>query len=399
MSELRQRIIAASRGEVIPTNINGPEYGTAHEVVRLSPRPIVVHVHSPGGSLWAGNWLHSIFNQVHVPICTMIDAEAASAATFLTVASPYRVMTSFGKCLIHDYSVSFGTLTPRQSIMSTLESAELSMHQVKHMYRNRSTIGAKQLDDLMLRDLWLHADECQRMNLCDRVVRPDVSAAALRKLDRFKRIDGMNIKAAPFLKTNWNIVYGSCSLQVIKQLDALLSHDDAAKPVVYMSPGDAECEDDAIPLACIPRFQSFGVPVFGVVDNVLDLWQFIPILFCHRRFMYDNAQIVVNMAYVFTWGRLRDVNENEQKQRDVISHILKDRARPTQAFIDDIFDTPGRVVPPEECLQMGLIDEIIPTGVHPLKLVEAPHLASGGGRRHPLRSTAHRPRNTAVSYT
>lgn len=358
VATLRTEILEAARGtqeEFLSSSTRG-----AKNDIRLSPKPIVVHVHSLGGKMWAGNWLLSLFNQVHVPICTLVDSESASAATFLTVSSPYRVATPFSKSLLHDYSAVL--MGKREELLSTQDVLERQIGRIKQMYLSRTKFTREELTELLRHDKWLDADFCEEKGLYDRVLRPDVSDVvrrAMGKLDKSR--GGPGINSSPFFKTNWNVIYSTCTSMLPMELDSVISAQENSKPVVYTAPGDIHCDDPSVSFACIPRLQSFMVPVFGVVDNDLTWNEMLPIQYCHRRFMYDNAHVISDLAYVYAQGRLEDVIHNVNLDRSTIIKVLTDRGKPTKEFLADIFER-SRYISAEECLRMGLVDEIIDTG-------------------------------------
>lgn len=331
--------------------------------IRLSPKPIAVHVHSLGGMVWAGNWLFSLFNQVHVPICTVVDSESASAATFLTVSSPYRVATPFAKSMLHDYWALMGG--KREELLDWQDAMERRTQQMKRMYLSRTDFRDDELTELMRHDVWLDAETCVRKGLYDRIVRPDRSSAVRRAVAKLEPDrGGPGADFAPFFKTNWNVLYSRCNSALPMELDALLSMRETTKPVVYTTPGEIQCDDPSVAYACVPRLQSFAIPVFGVVDNDLSWHELIPVLFCHRRFMYDNAHVVSYLPYVEEYGRVEDIVHNVRVDRGLVTAALRQRARPTEEFLADIFER-VRHIPAEECLRMGIVDQLIHTGTMP----------------------------------
>jgi len=364
VSQLRQEVLEASRGSHTDwrEDIRDGEGRPIPYEIRLSPKPIVIHVHSRGGYVWAGNWLVSLFDQVHVPICTMVDSLSASAATFLTVGPPYRVGTPYARSLLHDYAAGSFEMQKREELLSTQEAYERRTKHLKDMYLSRTHFTDEELTELMRHDKWLDADTCKKKGLYDRVLLPDVKSRVQRAMSKLdKSIGGPGTDEAPFFKTNWNTVYSTCTSAVTLELDALLSAQDATKPVIYTSPGDMMCKDPKVAFACIPRLQSFTVPVFGIVDNDL-LWnEMLPIQYCHRRFMYDNVNLISNLPYVEAYGRLEDIVHNVNLDRELIVKVLSERAKPTAKFLDELFQK-TRYIPAEECLRMGLVDEIIETG-------------------------------------
>ena len=72
----------------------------------LKPKPILIHISSHGGNMTAGMRLFSIFKLSSIPIATIIDNYSCSAATYLSINSPYRLINNFGYCLIHGYTIT-----------------------------------------------------------------------------------------------------------------------------------------------------------------------------------------------------------------------------------------------------------------------------------------------------
>src|SRR5574343_327214 len=66
------------------------------EMVRFKndiPRPIHLHIHSYGGSLFSGFAAADVIRLSKVPVWTYIEGAAASAATFLSVCGKRRFIT------------------------------------------------------------------------------------------------------------------------------------------------------------------------------------------------------------------------------------------------------------------------------------------------------------------
>jgi len=62
----------------------------------IKPKPILIHISSHGGNLTDGMRLFSVFSLSKTPIATIVDNYSASAATFLSINSPYRLINNFG---------------------------------------------------------------------------------------------------------------------------------------------------------------------------------------------------------------------------------------------------------------------------------------------------------------
>jgi hypothetical protein len=148
------------------------------------------------------------------------------------------------------------------------------------------------------------------------------------------------------------------------RLDSLLSRQESESlPVVFITPGSVSCDDSTLSLAAIARIQASPVPVFGVVDNYVDWWQILPVLFCHRRYMYENAVLYSDMVYEPTMGgRVQDIVHNADVKRGLIRRALEERAHPGAKFLAELFER-TTFVTAQECLRNGIVDEVVPLKV------------------------------------
>lgn len=322
--------------------------------VWVSPKPILIHVHSHGGSMSAQSWLMSLFNQVHVPLCVMVDALSASAATALSVMSPFRVATQHSLSLLHDYTG--GMYGKREELIARHSDTERHRELYKQLYLARSKITDAQLEALLRRDMWLDAATCLKYGIYDRVLHPNQDAVVRRYMASSKM--ARMPAGAPFVKTNWNNVFTRCSSDFPESIDAILANNNGAKPIVYITPSGS-CDDHMLSLAMIARIKSSQVPVFGVIDNIVSWWQVLPVLYCHRRYMYENAVVDSGMVYSYDWGvRVPDIVHNAGVMRGLISSAIGERARPSPKFLADLFDR-QQFITAAQCLDMGIVDEVV----------------------------------------
>jgi ATP-dependent protease ClpP protease subunit len=328
----------------------------------VNPKPIIIHVHSAGGSIASMQWLLSLFNQVHVPLCVCVDAKSASAATALSIMAPYRVGTEHSLCLLHDYSAWQGGR--REELLEKMRRAEMHRDTYKSLYIARTRMTDSEVEALLRRDKLLDAPTCLRLGVYDRVLRPD-RKAAVRAYMSSSKMSKMPADNAPFFKTNWNRAFATCSAdkpdEFPRSFDALLASEDQAKPVLYVTPGGSgECDDPTLSLAMIARIMSSPVPVIAIVDNIVTWWQMLPVLFCHRRFMYENAMLDSKLAYQPSWGdRLADIIHNAGIMRSLISNTVKSHATPSTKLVNEMFDRMVTLTA-EECLANGLVDVVVP---------------------------------------
>ena len=316
-------------------------------------KPIVLHVHSHGGSVYSSQWLLSMFNQVSVPLCAMVDAVSASAATAITVMAPYRVATAHSLSLIHDYGG--GISGKREALLEDVERMEAVRRSYFDLYKARTRISRPQLEEILRRDMWLDAATSLRLGLYDRVIRPDRRALVARFPSRVSPDPSMSH------------IFAACKSSFHESFDQLLASlalqgEEKRKPIVLITPGGSACDknDPRVSLAIIARVRSSPVPVIGVIDNVVSWWQALPVLFCARRFMYENATLEADMLYEPAWGvRVPDIVHNVGVFRGLITRAIKERAFPSALSSPLLsFDRPT-TLSADDCLKLGLIDEVV----------------------------------------
>ena len=324
----------------------------------VAPRPIVLHINSPGGNAMAGISMMSVFSETRVPICACVDGISASAATFLSVLAPYRVMAAGATCLVHDYA-SF-MLGKREDLLFEVSVVgEALTDTIKRMYLRRSRLTPSQLDELMQRDLLLDAGRCLRSGLCDRVLEAQPSAAA-------RKAPSLPLAVA-LRKTNLNHVRFECgdvddyALGVAQRLDALLGAQ-MLKPVVLHADGMAclgSVTDHVVPTAQRVACLSSLTETYGVIDTHVDLVNVLPLLHCRQRVMYSHAAVRVHMVYEQGFGwMLRDAVANTDLMLDLVRTMLRARTHAPAELVDGL-DRRRFLLSAADCLRYGLVDTVI----------------------------------------
>jgi ATP-dependent protease ClpP protease subunit len=350
--KLRQDILKAST----------PDAPSSSDGIRVHPKPIVVHVHSRGGNVVPMQLLMSMYSLIRVPICSMVDGYAASAATAISILAPYRVAASpFSTTLIHDY-MTFQLKNKREAMLADLDQLEGEWAFYKELLMSRMTIDKDALDAVMRRDLIWDVETCMKHGVYDRVLFYDAKHKNVLQVsrdhplvtghrgggqvdddDNGRRVDVEWTSSTAF-NDNWNYVSVSCDVSCPMRLDEIIGRGSlqGLQPIVLRTPsvfvakyqrrtreqqkrpkrkeeeeeeeeeGDMEsCVDERISYAIIPRILACRAPVYGIVDSRVDWWKFLPVFFCTRRYMYDNTSISSFLAYQKAHGyRLSDINAN-----------------------------------------------------------------------------------------
>lgn len=129
--------------------------------------PIHLHLNSNGGCIFSAFSIIDVIKGCRVPVYSIIEGSAASAATLISVTCARRFMRQNAYMLIHQLSSScWGKMNEIEDEYSNL--TELMAH-IKRIYLEHSSISSKELDKLLKRDLWLNVNTATKHGLIDEV--------------------------------------------------------------------------------------------------------------------------------------------------------------------------------------------------------------------------------------
>jgi len=139
--------------------------GAVHEI---SPPPIRLHLNSPGGSLLDGFAAVDYIRACKVPIYSIIDGSAASAATLMSVVATKRYIHKHGFMLIHQ--LSGGLWGKYEDMIDDFKNSELFMNTLSTIYKEKTKIPDKTLKEMLKRDLWFDAKTCLKYGMVDEIL-------------------------------------------------------------------------------------------------------------------------------------------------------------------------------------------------------------------------------------
>jgi ATP-dependent protease ClpP protease subunit len=130
--------------------------------------PLNLHINSFGGSVFAGfSTVDHIINS-KVPVHSIVDGCAASAATLISVVSDHRYMHKHAFMLIHQLSA--GSWGKYSELKDNMENNDLIMNKIKEIYQEYTKIPSKKLDEILKHDLWWDAKTCLEYGLIDEII-------------------------------------------------------------------------------------------------------------------------------------------------------------------------------------------------------------------------------------
>jgi ATP-dependent protease ClpP protease subunit len=128
---------------------------------------IYIHINSFGGSVFAALSTIDTIKLLRVPVVSIIEGAAASAATMISVVCDYRIIYKNSFMLIHQLSSS--TWGKMHELEDEMENLKKLMDKIKELYINYANIDEKDLDDILKRDIWWDSKKCLETGLVDEI--------------------------------------------------------------------------------------------------------------------------------------------------------------------------------------------------------------------------------------
>tara|TARA_Y100001938_G_C7787429_1_gene280870 strand:- start:236 stop:559 length:324 start_codon:yes stop_codon:yes gene_type:complete len=103
-----------------------------------------------------------------VPVVSVIDGCAASAATMMSVTASHRQMNRHAYMLIHQ--LSSGLWGKYEELKDDMENCDSFMKVIKEIYEEHTQVPKKELDKILKHDLWWDAEKCLKYGLIDEIL-------------------------------------------------------------------------------------------------------------------------------------------------------------------------------------------------------------------------------------
>ena len=127
--------------------------------------PIYLHINSFGGSIFAAFNAIDTIKACKVPVYSIIESCAASAATLISIVCTKRYIKPSSYMLIHQ--LSSGIYGKMCEIEDEIQNLTALMENIKDIYKEYTDIPKKELTHLLNHDLWLNKDKCLKYKLVD----------------------------------------------------------------------------------------------------------------------------------------------------------------------------------------------------------------------------------------
>ena len=133
----------------------------------IEPPPIHVHIHSYGGSVFAGFAAADAILRCDLPVFTHVEGGAASAATMFSIMGAHRTIGANAFMLIHQLSsVAWGNY---EQLKDDMQNNDLLMKRITAIYTERTKLSKAQIGKILKKDLWFDAQKCLKAGLVDEI--------------------------------------------------------------------------------------------------------------------------------------------------------------------------------------------------------------------------------------
>jgi ATP-dependent protease ClpP protease subunit len=133
-----------------------------------SPRPIHLHINSPGGELFAALAVLEVIRALPVPVHTHIEGQAGSAATLLSISGSFRTAGKYSLMLIHQ--LAGGAHGKFSEMLDDMENNKLLMSILRDIYLSHSSLTEQELQELLSSDRFFTPEFALSKGLIDQIV-------------------------------------------------------------------------------------------------------------------------------------------------------------------------------------------------------------------------------------
>lgn len=137
-------------------------------ITNNQPAEIFLNIQSYGGSIFSGLSAMDMISNSRIKVNTIVDGCAASAATLMSVSGSRRYIKRHSYILIHQLSSIFwGNY---EQLKDDMENSTKFMGMIKGIYKERTKIPMKKLNEILKHDLWFSAAEALQYGLVDEII-------------------------------------------------------------------------------------------------------------------------------------------------------------------------------------------------------------------------------------
>lgn len=376
------------------------------------PNPVLLHIHSFGGNLSAGISGIRLLRASKVPVYTIVDGVAMSAAATIFAAGLRRYAYPNSMILIHQHwSGSDEKAIRHEDAVAESRLSTATYEQYRRFYLEVSKMDSVTLDGLLARDKVLSASECRKLGLLDEII-PAVSNSVLKNLAKhtFDKLTPSDLSAAVkvtpskrhLLDVNKRlndikipdeddgddgegddeaeVESKDHSLSIVKAISLLnkmstsqlivtdnddnpskplFSYNGIPRPIKLHIPEYLPLADADDYFALIPLSGAIGaslLPIVSIIDGNCETQGVLLSLMCHERWVYKYSILHFDFRYLQTHSPKHvDAVVNTKTMKEFIHKLFKTKTKLPPAILSTLF-TKSHVVNSAQALEYGIAD-------------------------------------------
>jgi len=137
-------------------------------ILESTPASIFLHINSHGGDLFTGLAAVDEIIKCDVPITSIVDGCAASAATLMSIVADHRQINKHAYMLIHQ--LSSGMWGKYSELKDEIENLDRLMEMIKSIYTEYTKLPLDKLEKILEHDIWFDAETCLKYGLVDEII-------------------------------------------------------------------------------------------------------------------------------------------------------------------------------------------------------------------------------------
>jgi ATP-dependent Clp endopeptidase proteolytic subunit ClpP len=134
----------------------------------IDPVPIYLYINSEGGEVAHALSIVDFILNSSVPIYTVIEGEACSAATLISIVGAKRLMTENSHMLIHQ--VRGGLWGKMNEFEDEMKNLKTFNDKLIKLYKKYTNMTENKLDKILKKDITWSSKTCLRLGLVDEII-------------------------------------------------------------------------------------------------------------------------------------------------------------------------------------------------------------------------------------
>jgi ATP-dependent Clp endopeptidase proteolytic subunit ClpP len=145
---------------------------------------IYLHINSMGGAIYDAMTIIDTIETSDIPIVSIIEGVAASAATLISVVCDERHITKNSYMLIHQ--LSSGIWGNMFEIETEVKNLKKLMTMIQELYTKNTLVDVGSLKRILKKDIYWNSSECLELGLVDKIIETKKRKRDITKEDRRK---------------------------------------------------------------------------------------------------------------------------------------------------------------------------------------------------------------------